>query len=100
MLIRPHEMVFPPVLRDLIIRFGPLSSVAETISARVHSTEGGGVSSLATHDQEQLERVRSWAKDSNDDVRRFAQQLIESLEASRLLHAAEEEDYRRRRAVR
>ncbi|WP_437648871.1 hypothetical protein [Sorangium sp. So ce362] len=94
-LVRPRAPELDPVLRALVQRFGPRSSVADEIVARVHSTDGA-VASLAEHDAEQLERARAWLADPDPLVRAFAERLVESLTQSHEQHAADEEDERRR----
>jgi hypothetical protein len=93
--VRQEAAEFDPVLRTLVQRFGPNSSVANEIIARMHSTYGL-VASLADHDAGELERAGRWLNDPDSDVRRFAQRLVTSLEQSYAHHAAEEEDERRR----
>lgn len=94
-LIRPYSNPLHPILRELVIRFGPRSSIASGISARLHSTDGA-VSSLADHDAGTLKLVRHWADDENPAVSTFARQICASLEASFEKHAAYEEHERRR----
>ncbi|KYG06525.1 hypothetical protein BE21_34220 [Sorangium cellulosum] len=94
-LVRPRSPELDPIVRALVQRFGPRSSVADEIIARVHSTDGL-VASLAEHDAEQLERARAWLADPDPLVRAFAERLVESLTQSHEQHAADEEDERRR----
>ncbi|XXY20112.1 hypothetical protein WME88_10770 [Sorangium sp. So ce216] len=94
-LVRPRSPELDPIVRALVQRFGPRSSVADEIIARVHSTDGA-VASLAEHDAGQLDRARAWLADPDPRVRAFAERLIESLTRSHEQHAADEEDERRR----
>jgi len=94
-LVRPYAEELDPILRALVLRFGPRSSVANEIIARFHSTEGL-VSSLAEHDAEQIARARAWLDDPKPEVQTFAERLVESLERSYQQHAAYEEDERLR----
>ncbi len=84
-----------PILRALVQRFGPRSSVANEIIARMHSTNGL-VPSLAEHDARHLARTRTWLEDSDSSVREFAKRLVDSFADSHAYHAAIEEDERRR----
>ncbi|WP_437735822.1 hypothetical protein [Sorangium sp. So ce1335] len=94
-IVRPSVPDLDPIWRALVQRFGPRSSVAEEIIARVHSTDGA-VASLAEHDAEQRERARAWLTDPDPLVRAFAERLVELLTQSHEQHAADEEDERRR----
>ncbi|WP_437962276.1 hypothetical protein WME76_44265 (plasmid) [Sorangium sp. So ce119] len=94
-IMRPSAPELDPIWRALVQRFGPRSSVADEIIARIHSTDGL-VASLAEHDVEQLERARAWLADPDPLVRAFAERLVESLTRSHERHAADEEDERRR----
>jgi hypothetical protein len=94
-LVRQRTAELNPVVRSLVKRFGPRSSVANEILARMHSTDGL-VPSLAEHDAEELERARGWLADPDPDIRAFAQRAVESLKMSHEQHAAYEEDERRR----
>ncbi|AUX27517.1 uncharacterized protein SOCEGT47_081090 [Sorangium cellulosum] len=94
-IVRPRAPELDPIWRALVQRFGPRSSVAGEIIARVHSTDGL-VASLAEHDAEQLSLARAWLDDSDVSVRAFAERLIESLTRSHEQHVADEEDERRR----
>lgn len=93
-LIRPHDETLHPILRGLVLRFGANSSVAKTILAGVHSTNGL-VASLAAHDAAQLRHARGWLDDKEPEIARFAERLITSLEGSHSEHAALEEIERR-----
>ncbi|WP_437679289.1 hypothetical protein [Sorangium sp. So ce131] len=94
-LVRPRSPELDPIVRALVQRFGPRSSVADESIARIHSTDGA-VASLAEHDAEQLDRARVWLADPDPLVRAFVERLIESLTRSHEHHAADEEDERRR----
>jgi hypothetical protein len=94
-LIRPYSADLDPVLRALLSRFGPSSSIGDALGAQIHSSDGI-VSSMAGHDAAQLEHARGWLDDPDPSVRTFAVRLVASLERSFTRHAAEEEDERRR----
>lgn len=94
-IVRVRGDALPEVLRGLIRRFGPRSSVAREIMRRVESTDGM-VRSLADHAREQLERARHWLADSDPAVAAFAEQLVADLEQQYERHAAHEEFERRR----
>ena len=94
-LLRPCGAQLDPIVRELVLRFGPQSSVANEIFARIESTDGV-VASLADHDTRQIERARSWLNDPEPHIRAFTERLIDSLTKSHDEDAAHEEDERRR----
>ncbi len=84
-----------PILKGLVQRFGPHSSVANEIIARMHSTNGL-VPSLADHDARHLAQARSWLADPEPKVQELAKRLVASFAESHAYHSAVEEDERRR----
>ncbi|HLT35053.1 MAG TPA: hypothetical protein VK034_02185 [Enhygromyxa sp.] len=94
-IVRVRSEELPEVLRELIWRFGPQSSVAREIMVRMGSTDGM-VPSLADHVREQLDRARHWIDDPDPPIAAFAKKLVDDLEKQYEQHAAYEEDERRR----
>lgn len=94
-IVRVRSEELPEVLRELIRRFGPRSSVAREIEARMTSTDGM-VPSLAEHAGKQLDRARHWIDDPDPSIAAFAKKLVADLENEYEQHAAYEEDERRR----
>ncbi len=94
-IVRVRSEELPEVLRELIRRFGPQSSVAREVMVRIESTDGM-VPSLADHMRKQLNRARHWIDDPDSSIAAFAKRLVADLEKEFEWHAAEEEDERRR----
>ncbi len=94
-LVRAEGERVPALIRELIRRFGAHGSVAREIRKRLMSTDGL-VASLAEHDQQRLGVASAWVEDPDPAVAAFAEVLVEELERSYEVHAAQEEDERRR----
>lgn len=94
-IVDPYAAVFPPILRELVRRFGVQSSVAREIAARMHSTRGV-VSSISEDDKARMQLARGWMTDSDPLVADFASQLARQLERSAEYNAAIEEEERTR----
>jgi hypothetical protein len=94
-LLHPAQPRLPEVLRQLTIRFGPDSSIAREIVARMQSTMRM-IPSLASHDAERLEVSHAWLKDEAPAVRALARKVTRSLEESRTYHEALEKEERLR----
>lgn len=94
-LLHPYGTELDPMVRGLVLRFGPKSSVANEILARIDSTDGV-VLSLAEYYTQQIGRARAWLTDPEPDIRAFTERLISSLTKSHEEDAAQEEDDRRR----
>jgi len=76
----PRTSQVPPILRELLVRFGPDGPLARAIERSVFSTERA-VSSIAQFKRTQAESIRGWMNDSAPQVREFAERLIARLDA-------------------
>ena len=76
----PRTSEVPPILRELLVRFGPDGPLARAIERSVFSTERA-VSSIAQFKRAQAESIRGWMSDSAPQVRDFAERLIARLDA-------------------
>ena len=74
-IVDPFEGALHPVLRALIRQFGPQSSAAKEIAARMRSSQGV-VSSMVQDDSERLAYARAWTSDEDAEVRLFASNLV------------------------
>jgi len=94
-IVTPNHPVLPPVLRELIRRFGVESAVAREVAARMRSTRES-VPSLADDDLTRARIARAWQDDDDPIIRDFATRLAATLEEQAELEAAIEEGHRAR----
>ncbi|XXT22564.1 hypothetical protein WME94_13500 [Sorangium sp. So ce429] len=90
-----HGEQLAPLVRGLLVRFGPESNVAHVLAGRAQSTPSV-VTSLAEFTRERLHAARHWAQDSDPIVQRWAIGVLASLIATHEHHSAYEEYERRR----
>jgi hypothetical protein len=81
--------------RALVARFGDDSRPAAVLASGLQTTPHA-VSSLAQFTSEAMSRLEPWTRDSDANVRRFAEGLMRDLRRSRDQFAAIEEHERRR----
>ncbi len=94
-IVKPDDGDLPALLRALVERFGAEGTVADEALTVLESTNGVVVS-LAGHDRVRLDSARRWADGGSPQVRAFALRLVDSLTRRSELHAAEEDEERRR----
>lgn len=87
-LCNPHGRVLGEVERALLVRFGSVSTVANELSARAHSTPRTIVGGLVEFERQQLGHARTWAEDDEPEVRSWAEALVEQFGRSIDEHAA------------
>jgi hypothetical protein len=75
-----HSANLSPIVRGLLVRFGPRAGPARILASRAHSTPHAIMAPFSRFWQSQLENAQQWAKDKDRRVAQWASEVGKSLE--------------------